>query len=84
MTRETGLDYGGPKLVNQPSAAPTRKLWAVILAGMAAGAVQGGISAACGAGVELACAVPDVSDSVNVWATAGLMALAGYFTRERA
>ncbi|TFL16447.1 hypothetical protein [Jannaschia formosa] len=67
------------RLITQPTAAPTRKLWAVI----ATGAIMGGVTATVDAIPALAPAALYL-DQAEVWVTAGLMALAGYMTRDRA
>jgi len=66
-------------LVNQPTAWPTRKLWAVIIAGMLVGAIRGGLGAFW----------PDhpfepFLIEAGPWIQTALMGLAGYFTRNKA
>jgi hypothetical protein len=65
-------------LVNQPSAMPTRKLWAVIVAGMAVSAIR----------VTLTEFFPGHEFEpflmeLGPWVQTGIMALAGYFTRNK-
>ena len=64
-------------LVKQPTAGPTRKMWAVILTGIIMGAIMTVTK-------EYA---PDMADDVaglEVWINAGVMAFAGYWTKDRA
>ena len=64
-------------LVKQSTAGPTRKMWAVILSGIIMGAVTSVTK-------EYA---PDMAADVaglEVWINAGVMAVAGYWTRDRA
>ena len=66
-------------LKTQPTAAPSRKMWAVIAAGIVTGALQGGLAAA----------FPDADftalvDQAGPWITAAVMAIAGYMTKDRA
>ena len=67
------------KLVNQPSAWPTRKLWAVIIAGMAVSGIRAALSVLW----------PDhpfepFLVELGPWIQTGVMALAGYMTRNEA
>ena len=67
------------KTVDQPTARPTRKMLAVIIAGIFAAAVQ----------TTLVRAFPgyafaDVIESIDYLVQGAVMAVAGYFTRERA
>ena len=65
-------------LQTQATAAPSRKMWAVIVAGVVVGAIQGGLSAA----------FPDADftalvEQAGPWITAAVMSIAGYMTRDR-
>ena len=67
------------ELKNQPTKLPTRKILAVIVAGAVVGGVQSG----------LAVIWPDhpfapIMADFDVWVQYGVMALAGYLTKERA
>lgn len=62
-------------LVNQPSAMPNRKIWAVIIAGFV---VNGAIGSLRQFFPEIAAAMP-----AQDWVDALAMILAGYFVRER-
>lgn len=67
------------KLTKQPTAFPTRKLMAVMIAGAIVGLIQSG----------LAFAWPDhpfapLLAEADIWVQAAVMALAGYMTKERA
>ena len=66
-------------LVNQPTAKPTRKMWAVLVAAALVGAVR----------AVLAVLLPDldpgpVVEIVRPFVEGGLIWLAGYMARERA
>jgi hypothetical protein len=66
-------------LQNQPTAWPTRKLWAVIIAGM----VVSGIRVALDEFMPGHQFEPLLLEA-GPWLQTGLMAAAGYFTRNRA
>lgn len=66
-------------LQDQPTRLPTRKILAVIVSGAVLGAVQSALNLLW----------PDhpfapIMDQADIWIQAGVMALAGYMTRERA
>lgn len=66
-------------LKSQPTYAPTRKVWAAIVAGMVVGALQSALSMF----------APDLDatqllQQVDIWVQTGAMVLASYFTRDRA
>ena len=67
------------ELKSQPNSLPTRKILAVIIAGAVMGAVQSGLSLLW----------PDhpfapLMEDFSVWIQWGVMAFAGYMTKERA
>jgi len=67
------------KLVNQPTAAPTRKWWAFVIAGVVVNGAFGALDAAW----------PDhpftpYKAEVIGWAVVVVGAISGYFTRNRA
>lgn len=66
-------------LVNQPTKWPTRKLVAVIIAGAVTGALQS-------AGEVFLPDLPltELLSQIDAWVQLGVMALAGYMTRDRA
>ncbi|TPE42928.1 hypothetical protein [Amaricoccus solimangrovi] len=68
-----------PPLVDQPSAAPTRKLWAVILSGMVISVLRTLLT-------TYAPELPaeDLLAQLGPYVQLGVMAAAGYLTRERA
>ena len=66
------------KTVDQPTARPTRKMLAVIIAGIFAAAVQTALVRA-----FPGYAFAEVIDSIDYLAQGLVMAAAGYFTRER-
>lgn len=70
--------------VKQPTASPTRKVCAAILAAAAAGAVTGAINGACGAGIAIACSMPELSGWIEPVVYGWIAAAAGYVARERA
>lgn len=67
-------------LVNQPTAAPSRKLVYLVIAGMVTAAVR----------VVLETFVPgapfteDILPYINEWVIIGIMAFVGYMTKNRA
>lgn len=66
-------------LQNQPTAAPTRKIAAVIIAGMVVGGVQSALNIFW----------PDhpfapIMQDLDLWIQTGVMILAGYMTKEKA
>ncbi len=66
-------------LENQPTAMPTRKIAAVIIAGMLIGGVQSALNIFW----------PDhpfapIMADLDTWVQFGVMALAGYMTKEKA
>ena len=63
--------------VNQPTAAPNRKIWAVIIAGIVTAAAQAILT-------EYAPDLPiaDMIQQLDVWVQAAIMVIAGYMTRE--
>ena len=62
-------------LIDQPTSAPSRKIWAVIIAAFVVG----------GAKQVLAVFAPELADAIPAgeWVPVIAGALAGYFTRER-
>lgn len=64
-------------LTNQPTLAPTRKLWAVIITGAIMGVLTTLVNRYA---PELA---PNLA-GVDVWVSGAVMTLAGYLTRNRA
>lgn len=62
-------------LIDQPSAAPSRKMWAVILAAFVVG----------GAKQVLAAFAPEVAEAIPAsdWIEPLAMILAGYFVRDK-
>jgi hypothetical protein len=69
------------ELKNQPTAWPTRKLWAVILAGMVVSGFRSGLGEV---SPGLAEQLEPLLVEAGPWLQTGLMAAAGYFTRNRA
>ena len=66
-------------LKSQPTLAPTRKVWAAIVAGMVVGALQSAMSIF----------APDMDatqllQQVDIWVQTGAMVAASYLTRDRA
>jgi hypothetical protein len=63
-------------LIDQPTAAPSRKMWAVIIAAFVVG----------GAKQVLATFAPDIAEAIPAsdWIDPIAMILAGYFVRDRA
>ena len=66
-------------LKDQPSKAPTRKIWAVIASGVIVGGITGGLEAAF-PGADFTQLVEQFRTEITV----GLMVVAGYFTRDLA
>lgn len=65
--------------INQPTANPTRKLWAVIIAGVVTAAAQGLLEA-----YAPDLPIADMIQQLDLWVQAAIMIAAGYITRERA
>lgn len=66
-------------LKNQPTAAPTRKMTSVIIAGMLMGALQSLLQV-----YWPDHPFADLMPQIEIWLQMGVMVAAGYFTRERA
>lgn len=67
------------RLVNQPSAAPTRKIGVGLIAAVIVAAVQGG--------AQVVLPQTDLSEimaALGPWITTAVYFIAGYLTRERA
>jgi hypothetical protein len=68
-----------PDLKNQPTAWPTRKLWAVIIAGMIVSGIRAGLGE-----VWPDHPLEPFLVEMGPWLQTGIMALAGYMTRNKA
>lgn len=66
------------KLVNQPTKFPTRKLMAVIIAGMVIGGLQAGLGF-----IWPEESFTPLLEKLDIWVQAGVMMAAGYMTKER-